>query len=540
MNFAISTTRYHDDNFEYYRLSEENYKWLCGAFPEFSDPKPENFGDVILYALNKDMGQQKVKVGKVKKVEKVDNSIKIILEDVLEATANCEQVRKGLYYVKLNMGWVVKGSNVSDNLFAHPVSIAQYNKILHPALNTIKHADKITLLEQHKANKRWKDAADLFEPLSSFEQNFPEIWNDAESLDKITFALAKLSEPSDRLKKRHYYEPLYLKFNARTIELEPGNISFQKVRAYNYYNLIINKNYTSKTEKDYANARQFCEELVQNWPNDVTALYRLAKLNHTIIETNCFREGFDRRDINKCEEIYKKALAAYESCEKDEVKRRFKKDFLSALYNIAVINLDQLLDYKWLFFEIRLHNNDKPAEYMLNNNKYEQLKRVKEWIDRLFLEQGFDLQIPLESMICATDEDQIHVFYRAAQFHQYSAIVYNLLNKTADEKYRAHLDSSNQYIKKAQDLFHLRKSRGINGLPPRHLFGVRALNSYLAGEVDAAIESLLKGQDYSIYDAAQLLCIEKKTKEAIEALNKIPHNSLMYDKAKRLKEKIGV
>lgn len=528
---AVASNKYNEDNYSFYILTDANYKFLCEKYPQFLETKIADFSEAVLYAV-KDFDNVKAKKATIKSIEKINSSIKIIFDSITDTGVTCLQVKKKLYAIKCYNGW-----KDTKGLYALPLSATQYNGVIFPPSNTVKHASKMSLLEQLKLKSDWKGIADLFEPLKDFETNYFEIWDNAEELDKIVYALAKLTEPSDRLKKKYYYNPFFLKFNVRTTELEPWNLKYQTLLAYHHYAAYIK----SKSQKDYDLAKPLYEKIINANPNNVVELYRYAKLNHFFADANHFVPDFDYKIVGLCEKYYRAALAAYDNISSEESKKRERKNVISILYNLIVLYLDYYLDYEKAFFEIKLFKRDKAIATMLNKKKFDLLSECKTFLDRLFELLDLNLQTNNDSLVYAksTKEDSVNALYRAAQLYQFFAIVYNLTGKELDAKYKEYINESGQYIKKFLEIVNLRKNKGIRGLPSAYIHGVKAMNLYLSGNVKQAVESLKRGGDDSLLKAAQILSLECEKEEALSIIDAIVNKSLMYNRAQYLKDFIS-
>ncbi len=536
-NFAISSIKYNDENFSFYKMTPENYKWLCEKYPEFCDPKPENFGDVILYSINKDAGAQNVKIGKVKSLEKPNGTIKIFFKDILKGTVTCEQVRKSLYHVKINKGWINKKDTTKNSVFAHPVSVADYNRILYPTSNTLKYADKMTLLEQHRTNNRWKDIVELFTPLSEFEKNFPEIWENDEYLDKIVYALSEVVKPSDRFKIRKNFLPHFIRFSDKLLSLAPANVSYLSVRAYHYYNEYLNTKGT-KNKDDFESAIKYHEMILEINDEHIQSHYRIGRLIYAFLIHTNFNKALDRTPFFKdCFSHFEAAITAFEASEGEKQK----KEYLRSIYSLTRLRLEFFLDYESAFFNNKLFGIDNAT--IFSENKYNLLYSVEQDLEKLrkniSKEESDDIDIDDFDKI-----NPINLFYRLGMVYQYYGYIY-LLKKNVDEKKtKSYFLKSNSYFDEALKTAFDEKTKAENKRRkykfPFYIFTCKAINDFFLGEKEKAYQSLTKGQDSEFYRAATLAVIDNDYIKAREFIKRINNSSKMFNKAQKLKEKIGV
>ncbi|GAB4294404.1 MAG: hypothetical protein Kow0098_15880 [Ignavibacteriaceae bacterium] len=192
------------------------------------------------------------------------------------------------------------------------------------------------------------------------------IWDDAELLNRFSFATAKLSECSENLKKKfvdktklkeylkekRYYRNLTIKLRERCIQLVPDSPVFYSNLGYTFYQSVNELNTPGgrrdgKLAEEAEKAYQYLSKSISMDGTRITDLYRIAMLhsellfNYSIYKKNDDTQSGDeythevemlKRGLNafcKIERIYE------ELPDNDFPKKRFKKYYVKALYKIA-------------------------------------------------------------------------------------------------------------------------------------------------------------------------------------------------------------
>lgn len=223
-------------------------------------------------------------------------------------------------------------------------------------------------IENLQLNNNWSEIYKLLEKHQPLEQN--KIWNDPEILNKFSFAVAKLSECSENLKKKfpdkekrkqfidekRKFRKLCIKLRLRCIELQPNNASFLSNLAYTYYQ--------SATELSAPNGRRdgnlqaeanlaidYLNKALEIDPNRITELYRRANLKAEILTNiTLFNKQNDKpieqklsassELLKSAEEDYKRITDIYENSISESSKKiKNKKHYVKALYHLAQINM---------------------------------------------------------------------------------------------------------------------------------------------------------------------------------------------------------
>ena len=374
-----------------------------------------------------------------------------------------------------------------------------------------------------------------FGDLSKFEENFPEFWNNAQDLDQyLVYPLSHLSTPGDKYRLRSKMLPYFIKFSNRVLELYPNNIMAMSVRAYYHYsNYIAVK--SKHEEDDFKTAEKILTDIISINSEHLTSVYRLAKLYQEYLEQIRFETGIDKRPFfAKIITYYETVIETYERDRAAFAGNKY--EYQSSIYNLLKLYQDYLLNVERTYFDFKVY--DKNIDFLLTKEKEDKIEETLSLAFKLQEEGNFNLDTPAEKMIDEGEKDQIDIFYRTAIAFQSKALFLELAN---DKKQIVDLaQTSNQFIKKAFDVFYARSKRNIKCRKPNYLYKVQALNDYLIGNKQKAYESLQRGQSDSMYRLAELYFLENDFSNAILELRKINTNDRlnMYEKAQKLIKRI--
>jgi len=190
----------------------------------------------FLYFIKADRKLNNVIQLKITTVQADNYSLKIYYE-----------IEKTLDYKSFQIREVLKKLLNLKSIHEIPFCCAINQIELLDALNDAKLMTTVSLLEEQN---NWQDIYNLLRQFLPIENHF--IWNDAELLNKFSFATAKLSECTENLKKKfqdkserkkfikekRYFRELTIKLRKRIIELEPNNAAYYSNLAYTYYQSV--------------------------------------------------------------------------------------------------------------------------------------------------------------------------------------------------------------------------------------------------------------------------------------------------------------
>lgn len=274
---------------------------------------------------------------------------------------------------------------------------------------------------QEKNN--WTEIYRLLENHQPLEQN--QIWNDAEILNKFSFAVAKLSECSENLKKKfsnkeelkkyveekRNYRKLCIKLRERCIELQPNNASFYANLAYVYYQSVNelstpggrrDGNVKSEAQK----AIELLNKSLEIQPERITELYRRAYLKFEVLSNLTLYNQQDDKPLeekiksvielrNLAESDFKSIIDIFEnSISEDDKKLNTKKYYIKSLYQLALINLQKgKIKFDLAFF---INNSDSIFNKLDTeqiNSKIHYLEIADDYISKCIIEDNYKTQL---------------------------------------------------------------------------------------------------------------------------------------------------
>jgi len=303
----------------------------------------------FLYFIKADRKLNNVIQLKITTVQADNYSLKIYYE-----------IEKTLDYKSFQIREVLKKLLNLKSIHEIPFCCAINQIELLDALNDAKLITTVSLLEEQN---NWQDIYNLLRQFLPIENHF--IWNDAELLNKFSFATAKLSECTENLKKKfqdkserkkfikekRYFRELTIKLRKRIIELEPNNAAYYSNLAYTYYQSVNeltkpNSRKDGNIIEDTENAIKYIDLALKYNPNRITDLYRKAMLISNIYGKYIFFNNYSDEQFQEKLTAYTDAIkesilnfqkieTIYESFTIEEQKNRCKKIYIKTLYNLA-------------------------------------------------------------------------------------------------------------------------------------------------------------------------------------------------------------
>lgn len=361
MIFVISTS--------FDQIKEEgSFFWGENYVPSIRDHIPLNTTDVIsikeaILYFNKT--HQKEKAPLKLKITQTHISrlyLKIHYKIVGEIESKSYRIRNALkeYFNK---------KSVLDLPFCCAVDEEKFNSILKSGelffdINTL----------QEKNN--WIEVYKILEKYQPIEQSV--LWNNAEVLNKFSFATAKLSECTENLKKKFpdkekrkeflgqkkFFRELTIKLRERCIELSPDDAFYYSNLAYTYYQSVNELNMPNGRRDgnllhDAEKALHYFDKALIIDSSRITDIYRKAILLSEILPSyNLYRSDINpsSQDSNQLKEKYSysveminrgieeflKLVKIYEHTHpnpdyvsKADPNNHYKKYYIKALYHLA-------------------------------------------------------------------------------------------------------------------------------------------------------------------------------------------------------------
>jgi len=420
-------------------------------------------------------------------------------------------------------------------------------------------------IENLQQKNKWNEIYNLLEKKFPLEQS--PIWNDADILNKFSFATAKLSECSENLKKKfsdkkqlqNYldekkkFRKLSIKLRQRCIELDPNNASFLSNLAYTYYQsarelATPNCRKDGNISKDAHLAIEFLNKALEIQPDRITELYRLATIYSDILAPNSLFNKSDDKSIESkiadskqlikiAEENFIKIIDIYENSITDsKAIIKNKKHYIKALYHLAQIKLGEAKTnydaYSINYGDLKIYKLQEDEI----KQKTELLNTADEYINRCIIEDNFKDQ--LEDLIeQGTTNNFIPGIYKLylkgiIQFQLYLITQKGKHNLTAKEfLYKANETNFPKEMQKQNKIFIIEKLAQIKIVEKK------------SNEAILLLEPIYNQNryfpEYAAYTLVIAYLLEKKQNKAKELIDKYINyeKSPMHKKFQKLYEK---
>ncbi len=362
MQFIISTSF---DNIQ----PDGSFFWGEKYFPDIKEHLPVNTVEIIsvseglIYFNKTSMKDRPALKIKITKSHLTKVYLKIYYKILGESEYKSYQVRNAIkqYFGK---------KTLLDLPYCCIVEKDKFDKIIS--------AGNITFdIENYVKSNNWIEIYNILEKHFPLEKS--NLWNDAEVLNKFSFATAKLSECSENLKKKFpdeekrkqfikskkYFRELTIKLRKRCIELSPKNATYYSNLAYTYYQsvtelVIPNGRRDGNLLDDAEKAIQYFDKALSIDAARINDMYRKGILLSEILPDYTLykiSKGENTNNIPSSDEKYNSAIKSitmgidelvkltntYENFdsqtnpgEKSEFnKNHYKKYYVKALYHIA-------------------------------------------------------------------------------------------------------------------------------------------------------------------------------------------------------------
>lgn len=271
-----------------------------------------------------------------------------------------------------------------------------------------------TNIEINFKKNNWDEIVKYFGPLEKLDQS--EYWNNLKLLNRLGFALTKLSECNIKIKKdfkdkaqlnkfleqKRYYRKFAEKVLLRCIELDVNNpSSYSSIAYFHYKNVLeLNQPGNRKDGNIYIESKKFLNHIENALELDFTKIndhYRKGYLLTSIIlprikyskNKENLPENFQnpRSIFEEGLNSYKRVISIFESGNLDEeLKKRYFSTYLKTLYDLSDIYLENT--YTKIEKIYRIYNLIYP-EYACDpaeNNwefKLKNLEEARQFIEKL-------------------------------------------------------------------------------------------------------------------------------------------------------------
>lgn len=537
MIFIISTS---NDNIN----SEGNFYWRNNYLPAIKKFIPENIVDIISIAsgiiyFNK-AAQKELYAVKIKILSThiSSNYLKIHYSVESKTELKSYQIRDGLkkYFGIKNLMDIPFCTAVDENKFTE---LLANNKIISDVMNL-------------EIKNDWNCIYKIMEQYFPLEKS--EIWNDAELLNKFSFAAAKLSECSENLKKKfsdnkkriqfvadkRKFRNLAIKLRNRCIEITPDNPAYLSNLAYSYYQSVSELNTPGSRRdgniKDDAQAAlKYINLALQLEPTRITELYRKGfLLSETFYNYLLFNPSNDNENntnrFNTVNDYVREGIIAFEKAvivfendiTDDFTLKRYKKYYIKSLYHLAqkYLQLSRInFNIQNLIFGKEIFNEDKEyVQYRLSL-----LDKAEFYIDKCIL-KDYNRNKEEKFLIDKAEVNNIV----SGVYKTYIKGLINLYFFILTKKTK-HIDTAKEYFQKSLEINYPRELQNQNKL--FILEKIAELN-IIENKPDAAIkllEPIYKRKNnlfpYVAYTLAIAYRLNNQTDEFNQIVKKYSENS---------------
>ncbi len=296
--------------------------------------------------------------------------------------------------------------NIMDLPFCSAVDESYFIEIL----GDINLKSQIKFLQ---GKNKWEEIYRLFQNEEPIEKS--PLWHKPEVLSDFSFAIAKLSECSENLKRKipdkkerekflkekRKFRDLCIKLRKRCVELMPENASYLSNLGYTYYQSV--KELTTPGGRRDGNlmeesklAIDYLSRSLNIEPNRITDLYRRAKINYDVLwklsmysdieKPYLERYSSSKQFLEQAEEDLFKVVSICENQQLSEIELlRLKKYYIKSLYNLAHINLNKS---KISFNTFAIFDGELTLYKMSDEEieeKRESLKKADDYITRCII-----------------------------------------------------------------------------------------------------------------------------------------------------------
>jgi hypothetical protein len=441
-----------------------------------------------------------------------------------------------------------------------PFCAAVDENIFYKILDDSSLSQKIDFLQE---KNKWNEIYQLFETFQPIEQN--QIWNDPVILNKISFAVAKLSECSENLKKKfadknqlkkfleekRKFRKLAIKLRERCIELQPDNASFYANLAYCYYQSALELSTPGgrkdgNLKNDAQKAIELFNKSLQLNPDRITELYRRASLRSEILLPITLFNNDEKLNpdekiksaidtLSQAENDYQKVIDIFENSISDSDSKLYsKKYYVKSLYHLALIHLKK----GKTTFDPSLFFSNKSVASMLDEEKIitkiNFLFKADDYISKCILEDNTKPQLTnlLEAATVNNFLIGVYKLYIKAVINFYLFLItdkskYNLISK--EFFYKAIETNFPKEMQKQNKLFIFEKIAQLK------------ISEKLPSDAIKLLEPHYKRSkffpDYAAYTLAVAYLLNKNKNSAEEIINQYCNNqqSSLHKKFQNLK-----
>lgn len=520
-------------NREYYLCKGDYLQNVFKFFPEIKDIKKDNIEEILICSLKNEDINFSAKICQCNQFYIDDNQIKIIYENIESLPESCEHIRTRIF------SYLYKQEIKKKNeLPPFIVLIKDYQTYIEIKENTneVKYNAFMDVIIDLKARHKWKEIVDKFPNEQNIEKH--EFWNNAYCLNELTYALSKIIEPG--YKKLDVYEKeklqqYFFKVVNRCIDLEPNNCVHKSILAYHYY-VVFMAEHNNKKEY-YEKAESLYTKLIVNSNEKFKELYRYTKLRELNFELIKWQGGDQWvKKVNEIVNDYSKLISDYDLLS-DDKQKKYKKEYIGALFGYSKFNLENLLKY----YDAYVDNNifGKPIkEFLFKKERLESIPKIESYLNKIIELRGYNQDN--KNIDLRVKPSYFDIYYRLSQVEQIKGLVY-VLKGEKEEKYIDFFKTSNEYVNKVLNLAKERAGKE-KFLFPDFIKLIKAINLHFLKQYNDCHKNFFRAKNYMIYEQGVLYYLQNEKEHSLEVLKTIPNKDTCYNKAqtliKRIKDEI--
>lgn len=516
-------------NREYYLCKGDYLQNVLKIFPEIKEIKQEDIEEILICSLKTEDNNLYIKNCQCKQFLVDDNYIKIDYGNIETLSENCEHIKTRMfsYLYKQNI-------KKKEQLPPFIVLIKDYQTYMDIKENTneVKYKAFMDVIVDLKARHKWNKIVDKFPSEHTIEKN--EFWDNVYCLNELTYALSKIIEPGYKKLnafEKEKYEHFFFRVIGRCIDLEPNSCVHKSILAYHYYVVFMaehnnKKGYYEKAESLYA-------ELIVSSNEKFKELYRYTKLRELNFELIKWQGGDQWvKKVNEIVNDYSQLISDYSLLPEDKQKK-YKKEYIGALFGYSKFNLENLLKY----YDAYVNNNifGKPIkDFLFKKERLESIPKIESYLNKIIELRGYNQDN--KNIDLRVKPSYFDIYYRLSQVEQIKGLVY-VLKGEKEEKFINFFQASNEYVNKVLDLAKERSGQE-KFLFPDFVKLIKAINLHFLKQYDECHKNFFKAKNYMIYEQGVLYCLQEEKELALQVLKTIPNKDTCYNKTQTLIKRI--
>lgn len=378
-------------------------------------------------------GQNKIKELKIKDLEVANERVNIKFDIINELNITSKEANARAWHIAVREGHIKRKEFLPSVLM---ITDDQLDEIIYGKLYSKKASNVLDRLDELEQKNDWLGIYKLFEPIDQIEDNFNDIWNDTEILNKIGFACAKLAQigdvPKDRVKREKYLKEKakYRKeaelIRKRCVKLKPNNPTYLSNLGYLYYQnaqeLTRARGRKDGNVIDEINkAIEYIDKALMIDDMRIKDHYRKGYLlteklpKQLLYGSSSNRQQADIKRDQGIEEL-KKVITIWENLDdfdtrQSREKSRCRKEYIKSIYQLGEAYYDKFrMSRYWrnVFYSFVTNNKDY-LELLFSNYDVDNLKKSQNYFKKCWdVELEKDIDIKNISGINEVSKEWVH------------------------------------------------------------------------------------------------------------------------------------